>query len=180
MHAKYLSHLSTLVLIVQAVFILMHGHTHTHKVRDATDHVTDAMASASAPTSVINNKQLIPAMLQSSRRFPTLYLVAADWSSHGNGRVTVIGLWNLRRRGSIVTIGPTLTPAPRTLVTSSLGSDCAWTIFATSLFIHVWWFGAVVELFIAETKLLYVEHRQYWDGWPSLGECITSICNHAN
>ena len=75
----------------------------------------------------MNINELIPVMLQSSRRLLALYLVAADWSSHGNGRVTVIGWWNLRRRGSIVTIGPTKTPGPSTLATSSLGRDSACT-----------------------------------------------------
>lgn len=43
----------------------------------------------------------------------------------GTGIVRVIGLWNLRRRGSTVTIGETATRFPNSFVTSSVGIGCA-------------------------------------------------------
>lgn len=44
----------------------------------------------------------------------------------GTGMVNVIGLWNLRRRGSTVTIGLTATRLPNILATNSEAIGWAW------------------------------------------------------
>ena len=43
----------------------------------------------------------------------------------GTGMVSVMGLWNFRRRGSTVTIGDTATRLPRSLAVNSGGIGCA-------------------------------------------------------
>lgn len=48
------------------------------------------------------------------------------WAALGTGMVKVIGLWNLRRLGSMVTMGLTATRLPNILVTISDGTSWAW------------------------------------------------------
>ena len=47
------------------------------------------------------------------------------WDAFGSGIVRVIGLWNLRRRGSTVTIGLTATRLPSSFDTTSGWMGCA-------------------------------------------------------
>lgn len=70
-------------------------------------------------------------MLHSRRRVgasPAYWLIMPLVAACGTGMVKVIGLWNLRRRGSTVTIGLTATRWPKSLVTSSAGIGWAWKI----------------------------------------------------
>jgi len=64
-------------------------------------------------------------MLQSSRSVgasPPYWLSMPFWAAIGTGIVKVIGLWNLRRRGSTVTIGLTATRLPNIFETRSNGT----------------------------------------------------------
>lgn len=56
---------------------------------------------------------------------PEYGLIMPLLAACGTGIVRVIGLWNLRRRGSTVTIGETATRFPNSFVTSSVGIGCA-------------------------------------------------------
>ena len=65
----------------------------------------------------------------SSRRVgvsPEYWLIMPLEAATGTGMVRVIGLWNLRRRGSTVTIGDTATRLPSNLAVSSVGIGWAW------------------------------------------------------
>lgn len=52
--------------------------------------------------------------------------------------VTVMGLWNFLRRGSIVTMGLTITLFPRTFLTASLLTGCAWWKVQDERTSHKW------------------------------------------
>jgi len=80
-------------------------------------------------------------MLQSSLRVgaspPPPPLVALPywfnmpfWAARGSGIVSVIGRWNFRRRGSIVTIGLTATRFPSIRDTRLGGTGCACNVVA--------------------------------------------------
>lgn len=63
-----------------------------------------------------------PVMLQRRRRVgasPEYWLIIPLLAACGTGIVSVMGLWNLRRRGSTVTMGDTATRLPSILATSS-------------------------------------------------------------
>lgn len=67
---------------------------------------------------------VLPVILQSRRRVgasPVYWLIMPRVAACGTGMVSVIGLWNLRRLGSIVQIGDTATRLPNILVTNSDG-----------------------------------------------------------
>lgn len=62
-------------------------------------------------------------MLQSSRSVgvsPEYWLIMPRVAAWGKGIVKVIGLWNFRRRGSMVQMGDTATRLPNILVNKSL------------------------------------------------------------
>jgi hypothetical protein len=70
----------------------------------------------------------IPVILHSSLSVgasPEYWLIMPLLAACGTGIVRVIGLWNLRRRGSTVTIGETATRFPSSFATSSVGIGCA-------------------------------------------------------
>ena len=71
-----------------------------------------------------------PVILQSSRKVgvpvPGFVLPPLSGDLDGRGIVIDIGWWNLRCRGSIVTMGLTDTRSPRTFVTSSSSIGWAW------------------------------------------------------
>ena len=76
-----------------------------------------------------NDNLRLPVILQSSRRVgasPPYWLSMPFCEAFGTGMVNVMGLWNLRRRGSTVTIGLTATRLPSILETSSGGTGCAY------------------------------------------------------
>lgn len=50
---------------------------------------------------------------------PEYWLIIPWLCAFGAGILNVIALWNLRRRGSTVTIGETATPRPRSLAVKS-------------------------------------------------------------
>ena len=50
---------------------------------------------------------------------PLYWLIMPRAAACGTGMVRVMGLWNLRRRGSTVTMGDTATRLPRNLTTRS-------------------------------------------------------------
>jgi len=52
---------------------------------------------------------------------PEYWLIMPLLAARGTGMVSVMGLWNLRRLGSTVTIGETATRFPRSLAVSSAG-----------------------------------------------------------
>lgn len=56
---------------------------------------------------------------------PVYWLIIPLLVAWGKGMERVIGLWNLRRRGSTVTIGDTATRLPNSLTVSSDGIGCA-------------------------------------------------------
>lgn len=58
----------------------------------------------------------------------------------GAGILKVIALWNLRRRGSTVTIGETATPRPKSFAVKSGSTGCAY--FKKQINRNVTWFGA--------------------------------------
>lgn len=71
----------------------------------------------------------IPVMEQRSRSvgaFPEYWFIIPWLWALGAGILSVIALWNLRRRGSTVTIGETATPRPRSFAVSSGSIGCAW------------------------------------------------------
>ena len=64
----------------------------------------------------------LPAMLYMTRRVGasfSYWLIMPFWAALGTGMVSVMAVWNRRRRGSRVTIGLTATRFPRSLDTSS-------------------------------------------------------------
>lgn len=70
-----------------------------------------------------------PVMLQSNRNVgasPEYWLIIPLLAACGTGIVNVMGLWNLRRLGSTVTIGETATRLPSSLATKSAGMGWAW------------------------------------------------------
>jgi len=67
-------------------------------------------------------------MLQRSRNVgasPEYWLIMPLLAAWGTGIVRVIGLWNLRLRGSTVTIGDTATRLPSNFAASSADIGCA-------------------------------------------------------
>ena len=84
----------------------------------------------------------LPMMLQSSLKVGASPATPASlpyWfnmpfcAARGSGIVSVIGRWNLRRRGSIVMIGLTATRLPSILDTRFGGTGCAWIAMHHSL-----------------------------------------------
>jgi len=72
----------------------------------------------------------LPARLQRSRKLGAsgpYWFIMPFWDAFGNVIVSVIGLWNLRRRGSIVTIGLTATRLPNIFATKSAETGWTWT-----------------------------------------------------
>ena len=70
----------------------------------------------------------LPVIEHSSLRVgvsPWYWLIIPFPAATGTGMVRLIGLWNLRRRGSIVTIGDTATLLPSNLAASSGGMGWA-------------------------------------------------------
>ena len=71
----------------------------------------------------------IPVMLHNNLRVgvsPPYWFIMPFCEALGTGMVSVIGLWNLRRRGSTVTMGLTATRLPNILDTSSGCTGWAW------------------------------------------------------
>ena len=69
-----------------------------------------------------------PVMLQRRRSVgvsPEYWLIIPRAAACGTGIVKVMGLWNLRRRGSTVTIGETATRLPSSFTTNSGWIGCA-------------------------------------------------------
>ncbi|KAK2178742.1 hypothetical protein NP493_529g01068 [Ridgeia piscesae] len=69
-----------------------------------------------------------PIKLHNSRSVgasPPYWLSMPFWEAFGTGTVRVMGLWNLRRRGSTVTMGLTATRLPSILATRSAGTGWA-------------------------------------------------------
>lgn len=67
-------------------------------------------------------KVALPVIEQSSRSvgaLPEYWLIIPWLCARGAGMLSVIALWNLRRRGSTVTMGDTATPRPSSLAVSS-------------------------------------------------------------
>lgn len=56
---------------------------------------------------------------------PEYWLIMPLLEACGTGMVRVMGLWNLRRRGSTVTMGDTATLFPRSFDTNSVGMGWA-------------------------------------------------------
>jgi len=88
----------------------------------------------------------LPMMLQSSRNVgaspvapvtPPYWFNMPFWAARGSGIVSVIGRWNLRRRGSMVTIGLTATRLPSILVTRLGGTGWAYIITHHSLVTNI-------------------------------------------
>jgi hypothetical protein len=76
------------------------------------------------PTAVFD----LPVILQSNLSVgasPEYWLIMPLLAACGTGIVRVMGLWNLRRRGSTVTIGDTATRLPNSFAASSAGIGCA-------------------------------------------------------
>ena len=72
----------------------------------------------------------LPVIEHSRRRVgvsPWYWLIIPLPAATGTGIVKVIGLWNFRLRGSIVTIGDTATLLPSSLAVNSGGIGCAWS-----------------------------------------------------
>ena len=59
---------------------------------------------------------------------PLYWLIIPLEAATGTGMVRVIGLWNFRLRGSMVTIGDTATRLPSSLAVSSEGMGWAWNL----------------------------------------------------
>merc|ERR1719410_222057 len=95
-----------------------------------------------------------PVMEQSNLRVgvsPLYWLIIPLEAATGTGMVRVIGLWNFRLRGSMVTIGDTATRLPSSLAVSSEGIGWAWR--PTLIFLvsapwgkTAWTWGTTVEL----------------------------------
>ena len=70
----------------------------------------------------------LPVILHSRRNVGAScpYWLIIPFLAWGRGMVSVIGLWNFRRRGSTVTIGETATRLPSILDTSSWLIGCAY------------------------------------------------------
>ena len=72
-------------------------------------------------------RAMLPVMEHSSLRVgvsPWYWLIIPLPAATGTGMVREIGLWNLRLRGSMVTIGDTATLLPSSLAVSS--GDMGW------------------------------------------------------
>jgi hypothetical protein len=72
---------------------------------------------------------VLPVILHKRRSVgasPVYWLIIPRVAAWGTGMVSVIGLWNLRRRGSIVQMGDTATLLPNILVTRSDGIGWAY------------------------------------------------------
>ena len=73
-------------------------------------------------------KRHLPVMLHNSRSVgasPPYWFSMPFCDALGTGTVMVMGLWNLRRRGSTVTMGLTATRLPSILATRSAGTGWA-------------------------------------------------------
>lgn len=67
---------------------------------------------------------VLPVILHKRRNVgasPEYWLIIPRVAACGTGMVNVIGLWNLRLRGSIVQMGDTATRLPNNFVTNSCG-----------------------------------------------------------
>ena len=83
---------------------------------------SDARRGGVRSSEVSRGHVLLPVMEQSSLRVgvsPWYWLIIPLPAATGTGMVREIGLWNLRLRGSMVTMGDTATLLPSSLAVSS-------------------------------------------------------------
>lgn len=98
----------------------------------------------------------IPVIEQSSRRvgaLPEYWLIMPWLCAFGAGMLSVMALWNFRRRGSTVTMGETATPRPSSLAvrSGSIGWACdSWSVF--------WFWLAKLVYFIGKNDLENKNH----------------------